>query len=179
MLRRADAPSLWSAQQGAVYAEALVCFPAFLALLLAVIGLHGMYSGKLEAKSRARRAAWLQADSGDCAQNSCPDCRPGERRIAAEAFTPIEEVQTSGHSLSKFGSRLSSQLFGRSTDGVGEVTVDMPKGMGGAGTRMRGLTTLPCNTRGRQGPNIESALRDACEGGLAGVELAAGACAPR
>jgi hypothetical protein len=176
MFPQTEDRSIWAAQGGAVYAEALVCLPVFVALLLAVLGFHGMYSAKLEAKASARRAAWLQADSGKCARNSCPDCLAAERPLAAQGLDPLKEVQVSGRSLGKFTDRIFKLFSGRSTDGVGESIADMPRGLTGSESRMRGRTTLPCNSRGSAGPSPDSALRDACEGSLSGTELAKGAC---
>ncbi len=176
MVRRRKGAALWAAQEGAVYAEALLCLPVFIALLLAVLGFHSMYGAKLEAKASARRAAWLQADSGDCAPNSCPDCLSAGRRLAAEGLDPLNAVEVSGRSLGKFTGRLFNLFWGRSTDGRAEARVNMPRGLPGSESRMRALTTLPCNTRGSAGPSLDSALREACEGGLSGMELATGAC---
>ena len=82
-------------EKGAALLEALVSLPVFIAALAGVVALNGMYSAKLEAKSRARRLAWLQADSGECPAQSCRSGECGqqedqERKIHA-TDGPAEE----------------------------------------------------------------------------------------
>ncbi|MBT8467636.1 MAG: hypothetical protein KJN97_02705, partial [Deltaproteobacteria bacterium] len=60
----ASIQSILADEKGTAMLEALIGLPVFAASLAAVVALSGMYGAKLEAKSHARRLAWLQADSG-------------------------------------------------------------------------------------------------------------------
>jgi hypothetical protein len=76
---------LLRSEEGTALVEALIGLPVFVAALAGVVALNGMYGAKLEAKSRARRMAWLQADSGECPVQSCSngDCGRIEGEIRA------------------------------------------------------------------------------------------------
>ena len=164
-------------QEGTAFAEALVALPIFVAALIAVIGFNNLYSAKLEAMSRARRMAWLQAESGECPTTSCdtPECRAQEQRIEGE-FDAAANTNGDGKSLGDWMGGVSDFLLGKSTEGVGLFESPMPNALGGK-TEQRGLAKLRCNTKPRSFDGEEgSILEAACTAELRNTEYAQEAC---
>lgn len=165
-------------EKGAALLEALLCLPAFIAALAGVVALNGMYSAKLEAKSRARRLAWLQADSGECPAQSC---RSGEcGRIEGEIRTGgLDEALAArdGHfSVGSFLGNVGRYLLGKATNGVGLAEAVTPAMVGSGLTSQHGVTTLLCNTTARHTDTGGSILEHACSTGLQATEYASEVC---
>lgn len=165
-------------QRGAAFAEALVSLPFFVALLGATVAVNGMYGAKLEAKARARRLAWLQADSGDCPARTCssPSCEAAEAGVLAGGLDDLDHVGDHAMSLGSFVGRVRDYLIGSYTDGVGLAEAPMPSTWRSAKTAQRGVTTLLCNTKTRRTEGGDTILEHACAAGLANTEYASEVC---
>lgn len=159
-------------------AEALISLPVFVAALAGVVALNGMYGAKLEAKSRARRMAWLQADSGECPVQSCRsgECGRIEGEIRSGGLDDLLTVQDSGLSLDNFLGNVGRFLLGRATNGVGVADALMPTIVGSEKTSQRGVTTLLCNTTSRHTDTGSNVLEHACRTGLRTTEYAREVC---
>lgn len=169
---------LFADQRGGALAEALVSLPVFIAALIGVVALNGMYSAKLEAKSRARRLAWLQADSGECPAESCRsgECGHAETEIRAGGLDEVLTVHDSHFSLESFVGRVGRYLVGKVTRGVGLAAAATPPMVGSGLTSQRGVTTLLCNTVARRTDTGGSVLEHACRTGLRTTEYASEVC---
>lgn len=173
-----NTPRIIHDQKGTAFAEALVSLPLFAAALIGIVGLNSMYGAKLEAKARARRMAWLQADSGDCPAQSC---RTGECGAAQSAIRTggLDDAVSAGGGRLSVGSFLGDVggfLLGRSTNGVGVAEAPMPNGLGGGRTQQRGVSTLLCNAKPRTSPTGHNILDEACATGLRSTEYAGAVC---
>ena len=169
---------LFADQRGGALAEALVSLPVFVAALVGVVALNGMYSAKLEAKSRARRLAWLQADSGECPVQSCRSghCGRAEGEIRAGGLDDVLTVHDSHFSLESFLGNVGRYFLGKATNGVGLATAVLPPMVGSGLTSQRGVTTLLCNTTARPTDTGGSVLEHACSTGLRTTEYASEVC---
>jgi len=163
---------------GTAMAEALISLPVFAAVLAGIVALHGMYGAKLEAKSRARRVAWLQADSGDCPVQTCRsgDCGRIESEISAGGLDDLLTVHDGSFSLSTFLGDVGRYLLGRATNGVGLSEAMIPAMVGSGRTSQSGVTTLLCNTTARTADDGASVLDHACQTGLRTMEYASEIC---
>lgn len=163
---------------GAAFVEALVAAPVLALILAGVLALHAMYSAKLEAKARARRLAWVQADSGKCASRACSGagCRGIEDEIRANAIERVQLVGSSGFSLRSFLGSLGGFLLGETTDGIGSATAPMPGLASSAQTVKQGVTRLLCNTTPRATGSSDSILEHACSTDLRMTEYAREVC---
>jgi len=165
-------------EKGTAMAEALISLPVFVAALAGVVALNGMYGAKLEAKSRARRMAWLQADSGECPVQSCRsgECGRIEGEIRSGGLDDLLTVQDSGLSLDNFLGNVGRFLLGRATNGVGVADALMPTIVGSEKTSQHGVTTLLCNTTSRHTDTGSNVLEHACRTGLRTTEYAREVC---
>ncbi len=171
-------PQIIRDQKGTAFAEALVTLPLFAAALVGVVALNSMYIAKLEAKARARRMAWLQADSGECPAQSCQsgECSRAESAIRTGGLDDALSAEGGGLSAGSFLGDVEGYLLGRATNGVGLAEAPMPNGLGGGQTRQRGVSTLLCNTTQRMSPDGSNILEHACSTGLRSVEYASEVC---
>lgn len=165
-------------ENGTAMVEALVSLPVFAAALAAVVALNGMYSAKLEAKARARRLAWLQADSGECPAQSCRsgDCGRIEGEIRAGGLDELLTVRDSRFSLDSFLGNVGRFLFGKVTHGIGVAEARMPELVAAEVGFQHGLTTLLCNTTTRHAAESGNVLDHACRTGLQSTEYAREVC---
>jgi len=164
--------------QGTAMVETLISLPVFVAALVGVVALNGMYGAKLEAKSRARRLAWLQADSGECPFRSCRsgDCGRIEGEIRADGLDELLSVRDSRFSLGSFLGDVGRYLLGKATNGIGLAEALIPAMVGSGLTSQHGVTTLLCNTTPRHADTGGSVLEHACRTGLATTEYAREVC---
>lgn len=171
-------PRIIRDQKGTAFAEALVSLPLFAAALIGVVALNSMYSAKLEARARARRMAWLQADSGECPAQSCRSGECGQAQSAIRTGGLDDAVSARGgrFSVGSFLGDVGSYLLGRATNGVGLAEAPMPNGIWGSHTQQRGVSTLLCNTRPRTSPDGNNILDRACSTGLRSTEYARAVC---
>ncbi len=165
-------------EKGAALLEALVCLPAFIAALVGVVALNGMYSAKLEAKSRARRLAWLQADSGECPAQSCRsgECGRIEGEIRTGGLDGALAARDGHFSVGSFLGNVGRYLLGKATNGVGLAEAVTPAMVGSGLTSQHGVTTLLCNTTARHTDTGASILEHACSTGLQATEYASEVC---
>jgi len=165
-------------ERGAALVEALVSLPVFIAALAGVVALNGMYGAKLEAKSRARRLAWLQADSGECPAQSCRigECGRIEGEIRAGGLDDLLTVRDGQFSLSSFFGDVGRYLLGKATNGVGLAVAATPMMVRSGRTSQHGVTTLLCNTTTRHTDTGGSVLEHACRTGLRTTEYASEVC---
>ncbi|MGB3052201.1 MAG: hypothetical protein WBB42_14450 [Polyangiales bacterium] len=165
-------------ESGTALIEALISLPIFVAALATVVALNGMYGAKLEAKSRARRLAWLQADSGECPAQSCRsgDCGRIESEIRAGGLDDLLTVQDGRFSLDSFLGDIGRFLLGKATNGVGLAEALMPTTVGSEMGSQRGVTTLLCNTTSRHSEGGGNVLEHACRSGLQTTEYAREVC---
>jgi hypothetical protein len=169
--------SIITDRRGTAFAEALVTIPFFAAALVGVVALHSIYGAKLEAKSRARRLAWLQSDSGECPAQTCKEqCLQAEAAIRADGLERALSTGARGFELRGFLRDAGEHLVGRVTHGVGQAHAPMPNGIGGGRTRQRGVTTLLCNTRRRASNDGDNVLAHACSSGLRELDYASEVC---
>ena len=169
---------LLSDEKGTAMVEALISLPVFVAALAAVVALNGMYGAKLEAKSQARRLAWLQADSGECPAQSCRtgDCGRIESEIRAGGLDDLLAVQDGRFSLDSFVGNLGRFFLGRATNGVGLAEARMPTTVRSDIGSQHGVTTLLCNTTSRDAEGGGNVLEHACRTGLGTTEYAREVC---
>ena len=165
-------------QRGSALAEALVCLPVLAAVLAGVVAFNGMYSAKLEAKARARRLAWLQADSGDCPAQSCRtgECGRAEGEIRASGLDAALSVHDSRFSLNSFLGDVGRFLLGKVTLGIGLATAMTSPMVGSGRSEQHGVTPLLCNTTRRHTDTNESVLENACRTELRNTEYANAVC---
>ena len=154
--------------------EALICLPIFVAALTAVVALDGIYGAKLEAKARARRVAWLQADSGQCPEQSCQthECGRIATGIRENGFDEALAVHDERFSLRSFLGNVRDYFLGKTTNGVGIAQASIPKAVSSGRSYQRGVTTLLCNTTTRHAETGGSVLDHACLTGLGTTEYA-------
>ncbi len=171
-------PRIIQDQKGTAFAEALVSLPLFAAALIGVVALNSMYSAKLEAKARARRMAWLQADSGECPTQSCRSGECGRAQSAIRTGGLDDAVFARGgrFSVGSFLGDVAGYLVGRATNGVGLAEAPMPNGIGGGRTQQHGVTTLLCNTKPRKSDDVNNVLDHACSTELGSTEYASEVC---
>jgi|GEM_PF-1625716 len=164
--------------KGTALAEALISLPVFAAALAGIVALNAMYGAKLEAKSRARRIAWLQADSGQCPAQSCRsgECGRIEGDIQAGGLDELLAVRDSQFSLGSFLGNVGRYLLGKATNGVGVAEASMPTLMGSTLGSQHGVNTLLCNTTSRRTDTGISVLEHACRTGLGTTEYASAVC---
>lgn len=165
-------------ENGTAMLEALISLPVFVACLAGVIGLNGMYGAKLEAKSRARRMAWLQADSGECPTQSCRsgECGRIEGELRAGGLDDLLTVRDGRLSLDSFLGNLGRFFLGQATNGVGSAESSMPTMLSPALGSQHGVTTLLCNTTARTARGEGNVLEHACRTGLQNTEYAREVC---
>lgn len=165
-------------ERGAALAEALISLPIFVAVLGGTVALNSMYSAKLEAKSRARRVAWLQADSGECPEQTCSSgtCRAAEGTIRTEGLDGLLAVQDSRFKLRSFLGRVGTFLLGKSTRGVGHAEAALASTSSAGRTVQYGVVTLLCNTTTRYVESGGNILEHACATGLETAEFASEVC---
>ena len=171
-------PQILTNQRGAAFAEALISLPVFVAVLGGTVALNGMYAAKLEAKSRARRAAWLQADSGECPPSTCTssECEVAAGKIRAGGLDRLPSIQRGRFALGSILTEVGSYLVGKATRGVGSAEASMPSTWKSRHTEQHGVTTLICNTTARHLQSGGSVLEHACATGLETTEYAREVC---
>jgi hypothetical protein len=164
--------------EGTAMAEALIALPVLIAALAGVVALDGMYGAKLEAKSRARRLAWLQADSGECPVQSCrsTECGRIEGEIRTGGIDDLLTVRDSRFSLASFLGDVGHYFLGKATNGVAQSEAPIPRMVGEGRTSQSGVTTLLCNTTARSTDEGSSVLEHACRAGLRTMEYASEVC---
>jgi hypothetical protein len=165
-------------QKGSAIAEALVCLPVLVALLGGTMAMHSMYAAKLEAMSRARRLAWLQADSGECPTRGCSSsaCEAAEARVHANGLAGLDSAGGGGMSLRSFVGRVRDYLIGTYTDGTASAEAPLPSISGARVTVQRATTRLLCNATGRRLEEGQLILDQACATGLGRMEHAREVC---
>jgi len=165
-------------EEGTALVEALVSLPVFIAALAGIIALNGIYSAKLEAKARARRLAWLQADSGECPAQSCrnSECGRIEGEIRTGGIDEALAVHDGQFSLASFLGGVGRYLLGQATNGVGLAEAVIPAMVGSGRTSQYGVTTLLCNATARPTDTGGSVLEHACRTGLRTTEYASEVC---
>jgi len=171
-------PQIIRDKKGTAFAETLITLPLFAAALVGVVALNSMYSAKLEAKARARRMAWLQADSGDCPAQSCRsgECGRAENAIRTGGLDDALSAGGDRFSVDSFLGDVGGYLLGRATNGVGFAEAPMPNGFGGDKKQQHGLSTLLCNTKPRLSPDGNNVLEHACSTELRSTEYASEVC---
>jgi len=174
----ASIPQVLTDESGTALLEALITLPVFAASLAAVVALNGMYGAKLEAKSRARRIAWLQADSGECPAQSCRsgECGRIEGEIRSAGLDDLLTVHDGRLSLDSFLGNLGRFFVGKATNGVGVAKALMPTMLSPEMGSQRGVTTLLCNTTTRTAEGEGNVLEHACRTGLQNTEYAREVC---
>jgi hypothetical protein len=167
-----------SHQVGAVFLEALAAVPFLAAVLAGVIALGGMYSAKMEAKARARRLVWLQADSGVCPAEACATatCAAAQRELRDGGIDALGSVRGGGRSLGGFVGNLGRFLVGSVTRTQAGATATVPRRFRGGQTTQTGRMTLLCNTTAEEMGSEGTALEQACKGGLERTEYAREVC---
>ncbi len=165
-------------QAGTAFLEAVAAIPVLAAVLGGVVALNAMYSAKLEAKSRGRRLAWLQADSGDCPPQTCmnDDCRAVEADLESSSAARLDSVRVGKLSLGSFFGDLRDFFIGGVTHGEGAAAARLPNLLLFDRTRQRGTTVLVCNTTARGAGSGVSVLAHACATGLDTTEYAREVC---
>ncbi len=158
--------------------EALVCLPVLIGAVAGIVALHGAYGAKLEAMARARRIAWLQADSGECPARSCRsgDCGSVEAELREEVVDSVLRARGSRFSLESFLGDLGRFLVGNVTRGIGIAHARSSPIIGKSVTSQQGVTTLMCNTTTRHADGLGNVLEEACATGLASMEYASAVC---
>jgi len=164
--------------KGAALVEAVISLPVLAVVLAGVVALNGMYTAKLEAKSRARRLAWLQADSGECPAQSCRsgECGRFEGEIRAGGLDDVLAVESSQFSLRRLAGNLGAYLLGSVTNGVGLAEALIPVMVGSGASSQHGVITLLCNTTPRRTDAGGSVLEHACRTDLRTTEYASEVC---
>jgi hypothetical protein len=161
-------------ESGSSLVEALVVAPTFAIVLGAALAVHSMYAAKLTAEERARRLAWLQADSGDCPESSSPECDGLVQSI--QAGVDRTEVDAGGLSLESFLQEVRHFFVGKTTRGVASAESRVPDIIRKGATVQYGGTELLCNSRERQTSDGGSVLDQACRTGLQRTEYAREVC---
>jgi hypothetical protein len=163
---------------GAAFLEATVAAPFLATILAGVLAINAMYAAKLEAKARASRLAWLQADSGNCPERSCTGsrCQVIEAGILADGVEELDSPRSGRFSLGSFVRDVGAFFAGRITRGVASAHAPLPSLFGHGRTVQRGQTTLLCNTTGRTTDSGVSILDHACSAGLGTTEYAREVC---
>jgi len=171
-------PRLRRDEEGTALVEALISLPVFVVALAGAVALNGMYSAKLEAKARARRLAWLQADSGECPAQPCrsSDCGHIEGEIRTGGLDEALAVRDGHFSLRSFLGDVAHHLLGKATHGVGLAEAVIPELVSSGRTSQRGMTTLLCNATARPTNTGGSVLEHACRAGLRTTEYASEIC---
>ncbi|MEM7436576.1 MAG: hypothetical protein AAF436_15570 [Myxococcota bacterium] len=161
---------------GTALAEALIVVPVLAALLAGVVGLNNLYSAKLDARARARRHAWLQAESGDCPRLACDAaCARARQEVERGALAGAAAASSGRFSSDRFLGDVQGFFRGRVAEGVGTASARLPALVGG-GARQTESHVLPCNARGRVQPDGKDIFQYACEADLRNVPYAEGAC---
>jgi hypothetical protein len=170
--------TLLSDETGTAFVETLVTIPVLALILTGTLAFNAMYSAKLEAKSRARRFAWLEADSGDCPVETCVGerCQAIETEIRAGGLDALHSARAGRFSLSSFVGNVGRFLLGSVTHSVGFAKAPMPPLLHSEQTSQRGKTTLLCNTTARRTESGSSILEYACSTDLHTTEYAREVC---
>ncbi|MEM8606784.1 MAG: hypothetical protein AAGF92_06745 [Myxococcota bacterium] len=158
-------------QRGTAFAESLIVLPAVAAVFIGVLALNALYSAKLEAKSRARRAAWLQADLAACEKSLCGGgCQQlsaiGSELVSVGASFDIQDQLES----------LQDNVFKSETIGVGHAEAPAPVIIGNGVSRQGAASPLVCNTRSRTSSVPPDIVAHACESGIRSIEYAGEVC---
>ncbi|MFZ1864130.1 MAG: hypothetical protein WAU39_07920 [Polyangiales bacterium] len=163
---------------GTALTEALISLPVFVALLGGTVALNSMYGAKLEAMARARRLAWLQADSGECRARSCTStaCQAAEAEIRSGDLADLDTVSRSGMSLGSFAIHVRDHLLGTYTDGVASAEARMPSTSSSPITVQRATTRVLCNATTRRTQQAQTILDQACSTSLGTTEYAREVC---
>jgi hypothetical protein len=165
-------------QSATVLVEALIVIPVLAIILAGVLALHAVYSAKLEAKARARRLAWLQADSGECPSSSCgtSECETAVSAVRSDVTAHVIETNSGGRSLSSFLGDLRDFFIGSLTRGVASVRAGVPTPLLHEKTVQHGRTTLLCNTTTRHVEGGNRVLDHVCTTDLRTTEYARELC---
>ncbi|MEM7138199.1 MAG: hypothetical protein AAF500_16585 [Myxococcota bacterium] len=157
-------------------AEALILVPVFAALLAGVVGLNNLYVAKLEARERARRHAWLQAESGRCSRLACDAiCMRAREEVDREALAEAAAASNEGFPTGVALTEVQGFFAGRVAEGIGVASAPLPAMVGGA-KRQTEIHAVPCNTTGRVHPDGGDIFQLACEADLRNIEYVEGAC---
>lgn len=175
---RSPIAKLWRDETGVAFAEALVTVPVLVALLGGTVALSSMYRAKLEAMARARRLAWLQADSGECPVRSCVSsaCEAAETQIDSEGVSGLEAVGEGGMSLRSFVARARDYLVGTHTSGIASAEARLATTSRSATTVQRAEARILCNTTPKNTDEGRSILEEACATALGTTEYAREVC---
>ncbi|MGB5221109.1 MAG: hypothetical protein WBN60_08780, partial [Polyangiales bacterium] len=123
---------LKSDEKGTAYVETLLTVPVLGLILAGVLAFSATYAAKLEAKARARRVAWLQADSGDCPVRTCGSagCQAVEAELRAGGLDALNSSRAGEHSLASFVGNIRDFFVGKTTTGVGTASATTPRLVG-------------------------------------------------
>ena len=165
-------------KDGAAFVETLVAVPVMALILGGIVVVDATYRAKLEAKSRARRLAWLQAESGECPARECvgAPCSAIEADIRAGGLDALLRVEDQRFTLRAILGAMGRFLLGRVTHGVGVAEASAPGLLRPGATVQRGVTTLLCNASSRRGDSGRSILEHACATELRKTEYADAIC---
>ena len=163
---------------GTALVESVILVPILGVVLAGVLALHGLYAAKIEAKARARRLAWLQADSGECPVSSCStsDCEAATRGIRERGVDALQTSRSGHFSLSSFVGELGGFFIGRATSGAATAAARIPRLLRRGETTLPGRMTLICNTTSRNTESSLSILEHACNTDLRTAEYAREIC---
>lgn len=166
------------AHAGTALVESVIIVPVLGLILAGVLAVHGLYAAKIEAKARARRLAWLQADSGECPASSCskPDCEATVREIRDRGVNALQTPGSGRFRLGSFLGELGGFFIGRATFGAATATARLPRLLRRGQTKLPARMTLICNTRARSNESGVSILEHACNTDLRTTEYAREIC---
>lgn len=161
---------------GTAFVEALIALPALAAILVGIVAMNRLYVTKLEAKSRARHAAWTQAESEGCGALACGrECaRVLDSSVGQELSSGLA-IDTRGLGGTRYLENVTDSLRLRGTLGIGVAETRMPTAFGPR-SRQQAMTPLTCNTRPRILPNAEDVFELACETELGSFGYAREVC---
>lgn len=164
--------------EGTAFVEALAVIPALGAILAGVVALHAMYDAKLDAKARATRLAWLQADSGQCPTTPCSTraCDAAVDELQREGLDRITSAEHGSHSLESFVGRVGRFFMGGVTRVKASVRIELPRPLSGGKSMQTSLAALPCNTTTRKTESGSSVLEHVCATELGRTEYAREIC---
>ena len=173
-----DFTTLLLDESGTASVETLAVVPVLALILSGTLALNAMYSAKLEAKSRARRVAWLQVDSGQCPTTTCVGarCRTIEAQIRSDGLDALFSPRNGRLSLSALVGNVARFLGGRATRVVGFAEAPLSPLLHERQTSQRGETALLCNTTAGYTESGSSIFEHACSSGLATTEYAREVC---
>ncbi len=148
--------SLIRHKTGAAYAEALLTLPVYLAIFAGVLLFHGLYTAKLQAKSKARRAVWQQAYAPDC---SGVPAVPFSLADLSSQLSSGARATSEGYGVSELSVMFSEFLPASTTTTEQEAKRWIPAVIGlGEETNARGKNKVMCNEQPRTTPDSDALI---------------------